>query len=223
MKQINKQTPPRELGAWLAGQPCDETGKKLNCGYNCMPGNVHDVVKASLLREQGYLCCYTGLRIFDALAHIEHLRPQTSCTNGEDVAYDNLCAAYPEPNRTEACPFGAQQKGGWYDAETFISPLLDDCEKAYVYDLQGGISPHPRYPHADVMIKKLGLTHKKLSELRATKINEWLFPEGEELSETQVNRLQARLAQRDEEDRLIEFCFVLQQACREYVRRKRAR
>ena len=222
MKRINKQTPPPELAAWIAGQPCDESGKKLNCGYDCMPGNVHDVVKASLLREQGCLCCYTGLRISDALAHIEHLFPQTSCTDGEDVAYDNLCTAFPEPNRPEACPFGAQKKGGWYDPTTFISPLSNDCEAAYLYDLKGGISHHPRYPNAEVMIEKLGLKHDRLSELRAAKINEWIFPDEEDLTVTQVNRLLARLAQRDEEGRWMEFCFVLQQACREYIRRKGA-
>ncbi len=187
-----------------------------------MPPDVHEIVKTSLLKEQGYICCYTGIRITSERAHIEHLLPQNQCSAGEDVAYDNLCAAFPQPNVPQY-PFGAHAKGGWYDPRIFISPLDAACEQAYIYNLEGEITHNQRWPNGAVMIEKLQLKDGQLNDLRKAKIDEWLFPEDEDLSETKATQLLARLAQRDQQGYWMAFCFVLQQACREYIRRKRLR
>jgi hypothetical protein len=95
MKHIVKGSEPPELGKWFNKQPTNETGKRINCGYNDMPSDVRAAIKKRLLQEQGCLCCYTGLQIDEASSHIEHFKSQKLCReegSHEDIDYNNLLA-----------------------------------------------------------------------------------------------------------------------------------
>lgn len=52
-------------------------------------------LRARLLEDQQYLCCYCMGRIDDARMKIEHLRPQSAGDERDRVAWDNLLAACP--------------------------------------------------------------------------------------------------------------------------------
>ena len=82
MKKIVKQSQPTELQQWRA----DNAGLPENLKYGC-GGFPKGAVLNGLLAEQGFLCAYTLLKVSAAKAHVEHLKPQASCTNGEDVAW----------------------------------------------------------------------------------------------------------------------------------------
>jgi uncharacterized protein (TIGR02646 family) len=223
MRRITKGNTPAALNRWVRRQ------EGVNCSYREMPADVKGEVKRRLMREQGNLCCYTGIRIAPGKCHIEHLMPQRMCTAGrEDVDYNNLLAAYPGEStrrREPRCPFGAHEKGDWYDERMFVHPLLPDCEHRFVFDLNGDIKPRRADDEAAVeTIRRLKLDHGRLVDLRRERIEETFFTT--RMSEAQVRQLRDSVYQKDREGRYREFCFMIFQACELYLRkleRSRAR
>lgn len=217
MKRIIKGNPPASLRKWFTGQ------HGINCSFGDMPTAIKDEVKEHLLAEQGRLCCYTGKHVEIESSHIEHLRPQALSRlegNHEDVSYSNMLAAYPKED-SPPCPYGAKRKGDWY-SEDFVHPLLPDCEQRFIFNLGGEIAPRDSNDvGAAETIRRLRLDHEYLSDDRKAAIEELLFTV--KVSEAQVRRLQEQIMQRDSQGRFRAFCFVLEQACAEYIRRLRKR
>jgi uncharacterized protein (TIGR02646 family) len=214
MKRIEKSNSPTELTQWV------KTQGSINCRYNNLPSDIRAIVKQRLLQDQGHICGYTGIRVSEGRSHIEHLKPQ-SCyfENHEDVDYTNLIAAYPE---TEAhrCPYGAHPKADWYDEAQFISPLSANCENAFQFSLEGEIIAHSaHHPAAQITIERLNLSHQSLTEMRQQAIQALLFES--EMSLTQAKNLLEKIYDRNSKEQFRPFCFVLKQACEEYIRRKK--
>jgi uncharacterized protein (TIGR02646 family) len=220
MRFIRKGAAPRDLDDWFKGQPADKDGRRINCDYGSMPGAVKDVIKQRLLEDQGWLCCYTGIALTAATAHIEHLKPQSRCDGHEDIDYENLLAAYPGSNSARV-PYGAHAKADWYDPTLLVSPLDRRCEQRFRFDFQGRIAPAVGADTgARETIARLGLAHDSLTEMRQQAIDEALFPEGRPLSEAQLRRVAAGFCQRDtQRERLPRFCFAITQAAWEVLRR----
>lgn len=218
MKRIIKGKSPKELTQWFDGQPSNDQGK-INCRYNDLPSDVRAIVKQRLLQEQGYICGYTGIRITDTRSHIEHLKPQSAYfDNHEDVDYTNLIAAYPGPNAA-SCPYGAHAKAHWYHEEQFISPLSPQCETAFQFNLDGEITAHSAHDTAaQTTIDRLKLADASLTELRKEAIQSFLFDS--EISLKQAKDLLEKIYNRDTQGQFRDFCFVLKQACEEYIRRQ---
>jgi uncharacterized protein (TIGR02646 family) len=219
MKRIIKTNSPKELTQWFNTQPKTDTGK-LNCRYSNLPSDIRATVKQHLLTEQGHICCYTGIRISERRSHIEHLKPQ-SCyfENHEDVDYHNLLAAYPGSDARQ-CDYGAHPKADWYDEEKFIHPLSPQCETAFQFNLNGEITAHSaHHAAAQTTIDRLNLTHPYLTEMRKQAIETLLFES--EMSLTQAKNLLEKIYDRDAKEQFHPFCFVLKQACEEYIRRGR--
>lgn len=215
MKRISKGRPPASLKKWFDGQ------NGINCSFTEMPSAVKNEVKERLLLDQGYLCCYTGKRVETHTSHIEHLKPQSlsrSDGDNDDVNYGNMLAAYPKDDRPP-CPYGAKVRGDWYDA-AFIHPLCPDCEQRFVFNFKGEIAPRdPKDSDAGETIKRLGLNHPYLTADRKAAIDELL----DDISEAQAKELQAGMMQRDSKGKFRVFCFVLAQACEEFLRRREQR
>jgi uncharacterized protein (TIGR02646 family) len=212
MKRIIKGHPPASLRRWFARQ------HGINCSFGDMPTAIKDAVKERLLTEQGYLCCYTGKRVTAQSSHIEHLKPQSLSRrdgDNDDVNYNNMLAAYPKEDQP-FCPYGARKKGDWY-SEEFVHPLRPDCEQRFVFNLNGEIAPRDNNEDALETIERLGLDHEYLNGDRKVAIDELLF--ADEVSEAQARRLQEEVMQRNSQGQFKAFCFVLEQACREYIRR----
>ena len=163
MKYIHKSSPPEELREWFHGQPVED-GRRINCGYDDMPSNVKNAVKERLLHDQGGLCCYTGVPIDLENSHIEHFKPQSLCTDHEDVDYANLLAAHPSASANR-CQFGAHAKDDWYDEQLLISPLHRRCETRFRFDQSGGIASRDGKDAAALeTLEHLCLNHSSLSE-----------------------------------------------------------
>lgn len=221
MRRIRRGQAPAELTHWRNNQPLDN-GRKLNCTYDAIP--CKDVIKQQLLKEQGYLCGYTGIPIDTEQSHIEHVKPQSSCDKEiyEDTDYSNFIAAYPEPGKS--CEFGAVYKASWYDPTMFISPLNDICEKAFEYHRDGKISARSSpYSHkANETIRKLALDHKNLIEMREVAIKQVLYDKHLPITNAQLERIIAHYATFfNQSQRLPAFCFVIVQAAEKLLHQRR--
>lgn len=222
MKHIIKRSTPHELRRWFDGQPLED-GRRINCGYGDMPGDIKHAVKQQLILEQGGLCCYTGIRINNQKSHIEHFKPQNLCQNYEDVKYNNLLAAYPGGN-AQRCPYGAREKNNWYDVELLVNPLRADCENRFRFDSLGQItSAQEDDQAAKETIKNLRLYHGSLTETRKKVIETALFHKHQPLREAQLLRITESYCQRNSKQLFNPFCFVIIQAARELLRRAERR
>ena len=81
MKKIIKQSEPRSLVKHRS---------QANANYDNYPDK--DVLRKSLLKEQGYICCYCMSRIKSDEMKIEHWQPQTKYTSRQ-LDYRNLLGA----------------------------------------------------------------------------------------------------------------------------------
>lgn len=218
MKYIAKQQQPHELIAWTRAKPETEDAKHLAWGYDDMTPDVRKAVKASLLKEQGGLCCYTGRRITVKSSHIEHLKPQTLCENHEDTDYANMLAAHPAWDAPKRCEYGAHAKNSWYDETLIVHPLRRDCEHRFRYKSNGKISPaNPDDAGAAETIRRLHLDHQELVGMREQAIYVMLYEK--KLSKVQAQRLMATIDERDSNGLYRPFCFAIKQACEKYLKR----
>lgn len=216
MKQILKSPAPRELTQWFKAQHSSDQGQ-INCRYPNLPSDIRSIIKQRLLEDQGYICCYTGIRINDDRSHIEHLKPQSRYfKNNEDVDYDNLLAAYPGANANQ-CLYGAHAKADWYDEDHLISPLSSQCETAFQFDLEGRIQSTASNTAAQNTTDRLKLNDASLTEMRQQAIQGLLFDDS--ISIKQAEKLLAEIYQKDSHQKLRPFCFVLKQACEKYIHR----
>jgi hypothetical protein len=131
--------------------------------------------------------------------------------------YTNLIAAHPGTTAPR-CPYGAHPKADWYDEAQFIRPLSANCETAFQFNLNGEITSHSaHHPAAQTTIDQLNLTHPSLTEMRQQAIQTLLFES--EMSLTQAKNLLEKIYDRNTKGQFRPFCFVLKQACEEYIHR----
>lgn len=216
MRWIQKRSEPPSLTHWRARYAGD-----INFGYPLLRGDsavVADVV-AALLAEQGGLCAYTGRRIDASGCHIEHVRAQDHCTPGETVHYNNLLACYPAPNQKHGTPYGAEKKANWptpSEEYLFVSPLDASCERRFFFNLRGEVHAGARDSAAATTIKKLGLDHRELTELRQAAIRGALHNDRLPIADA---RKRLRTLQSRHDEQLEPFCFALVQAMEQHIKR----
>jgi uncharacterized protein (TIGR02646 family) len=127
MKKIIKQSEPRSLV---------EHRSKANANYDNYPDK--DKLRESLLKEQGYICCYCMSRIKLAEMKIEHWQPQTKYTSGQ-LDYRNLLGACMGNQGARPQNQHCDTKKG--DSEITINPIEGDknCENLIKYRPDGKI------------------------------------------------------------------------------------
>lgn len=222
MKQIKKRQQPQKFIEWVHGNWKDQDGRPKTPRYDDdMTGEVHEALLVSLVQEQGYLCCYTGCAITDKTSHVEHIYPRTlSKKNGthEDIDYQNMLAAYPQPNLPQDCPYGARARGSWYNSTLFVHPLRENCEQRFHYRDNGKVEPtNAEDQGASETICNLNLNHPELVKWRRRAIYEAIFRL--ELTKAQVERLVAEMDRRDSDGRFRAFCFVIKQVGEKHLKR----
>lgn len=117
MKYIQKGTEPLEFADWKA-----LANEDWQPSYDSLSGSEKRAVKAALMKEQGFVCCYCERRLSDADSHIEHLRPQ-SMVGVDPLDFANMlcsCQNNLQPAEPRHC---GNLKGHWYDANLLISPF----------------------------------------------------------------------------------------------------
>jgi hypothetical protein len=71
MKYIQKSAEPTSLSTWKIKQG-DKIPTWKSFGRTVVKGQLLE----TLLKEQGYICCYCGVAIDKGSCHIEHFKPQ---------------------------------------------------------------------------------------------------------------------------------------------------
>jgi uncharacterized protein (TIGR02646 family) len=161
MKHIIKQGEPLALIAWKS-----QANANWQPTYEDLRGNEKQTVKQSLMREQGFLCCYCERRLTVDDSHIEHFRPQND-PQCDALDYGNLlCSCQNKIPKGDPRHCG-NLKNGWFDANLLISPLTEGCEDRFAYAGDGQIRvANPNDQAAAITIQKLGLDIRKLDALR---------------------------------------------------------
>lgn len=166
MKRIAKGTEPSEFSSWKEE---DKMAHRPN--WNRVPAQIRRRVHESLIREQGFICCYCESSIDVDTSHVEHFRPMSKFRN-KQLDYDNLhCSCQRESSAGEPRHCG-RLKGSWFDAELLVSPMSPDCETRFGFTGNGGIFPRCQTDDgAKATIRKLGLNLPKLRALRAAAVD----------------------------------------------------
>ncbi|KAM3100850.1 hypothetical protein ACKFKG_00060 [Phormidesmis sp. 146-35] len=218
MRWIQKKGEPSELTEWRT-----RCGKDINFGYDLMRQDscVTQALTEALLKEQGCLCAYTGMRIDGYVnlhdprvcyCHLEHVKPQGHCTLQETVSYTNLVACYPKPNPKAKIPYGAEQKGNWpppAEQHLFVSPLDPSCEIRFLFNLGGGIKSKEGDQAAATTIRKLALDHHDLTAFRRAAIQGTLGTQNNLSIKDARKRLKALKSNQHRQPE--PFCFTLAQ------------
>ena len=181
MKHIIKYQDTPEFDAWkaLANEDWQPTYE------DDLSGTEKKEVKESLMKEQGYICCYCERRLTDDDSHIEHFNPQSN-KDVDPLDYSNmLCSCQNQLEQGEPRHCGIL-KDNWFDDRCLVSPLEPGCERHFAYLVNGKILPARESDGAAKMtIEKLGLDINKLNALRKKAIEPFL---DEELDEQEISR-----------------------------------
>ncbi len=197
MKHIQKGEEPWAFTRWKA-----KAGTNWRPSYDLLRGKEKAAVKAALMKEQGFICCYCERRLTDTDSHIEHFQPQR--LSGVDALdFGNMlcsCQSNLCPGEPLHC---GNLKGDWYDPRLLVSPLDPACESHFAFLANGEIQPASSGdPAASETIKWLGLGIPKLTAMRREAIEPFLDPT---LTQEDLNSFVSGYLLRDKQGMFSEF------------------
>lgn len=211
MKYIHKGEEPEMFAAWKRLQNEDWTPN-----WDALRSPEKPVLNDALLREQGYICCYCGMRISKENSHIEHLKPRSIYPNLE-LEYANLLLSC-QRKRTppEHCGY---KKDDWYYEQLIVSPLEANCADFFRYAESGEIratdDPN-KQAAAATTIAQVGLNIDKLIDMRRMAIEEIL--EGiDELTNEEIQKLIEYYEQPDADGKYSPFCAAIIYTLNQYI------
>ncbi len=200
MKHIIKQGEPEGFSAWKSLANPDWQPE-----YGNLSTDVKEILKQSLMEEQGWICCYCQQRITDETSHIEHFRPQSKFPM-EALDYENmLCSCQKRMKKGEPLYCG-NAKDDWYDENNIVSPLDPECESSFIFTGNGLIMAVDNDQAAHETIARLKLDIAKLNNMRANAIDPFL---DDSLSKHEMKRFVTGYLQKDEQGKFNEFWTVI--------------
>jgi uncharacterized protein (TIGR02646 family) len=203
VRYISKGQEPAALATFKA-----KGNEDWQATYDNLRGSDKQTVHASLVAEQGFVCCYCGARIGVQDSHIEHFRPQSFYPELQ-LEYQNLlasCLRQPAAKDPRHC---GVSKDDWYDEKLMVSPTIADCGEFFRYKENGEIfaSKDPmRVPAANETIAKLNLNIYNLTESRKRAVSAIL---AEPLSLAEIAKLIEKYKQMDDQGTYRPFCQVV--------------
>ncbi len=168
MKHIKKGEAPESFANWKKLE-----NENWTPTYDDLRGEVKTDLHHSLLREQGYICCYCGMRIAVDSSHLEHLKPQSSYQYLA-LEYTNLLASCQRESKKSEPVHCGKKKDDWYDERLMVSPLEANCAEFFRYLGYGEILPTDEADKKDAAAKtidKLGLDIDKMRAMRREAID----------------------------------------------------
>ncbi|MGV0025669.1 retron system putative HNH endonuclease [Phormidesmis priestleyi] len=225
MKYIQKGKEPSSFTAWKA----EQLKAELTLIYEEFRGEGKRELHESLLTDQGYICCYCGIRVSQENSHIEHLPSQSFFRSINDpygaISYQHLLAScgidekwrkdkyqkeWTEEEFENLLSCSNRCGIGRKDTPILISPLQTDCEAFFAYDASNGAieakENSDQRNAALATIATLNLDAQKLRNLRKAAIDTAIFSLIEGLTEEEIVRLFKGKNPREE---LIPFCFAI--------------
>ncbi len=130
---------PQIFRQWLGSHPWARYSNLHN-------SRVKAELKDSLIRRQGYICCYCETRILDETSHIEHIEPQFGGESEKTLDYSNMAAScIKDPKKKDAMPRYAKESavhcGHARGTHEIVSPYDPKCEELFEYSFSGEIRP----------------------------------------------------------------------------------
>jgi uncharacterized protein (TIGR02646 family) len=213
VKYITKREEPESFKAWK-----ELARTTPNWGYSYLQNPEKKELHEALIREQGYICCYCGMRITRESSHIEHLKPQSTTDPDLTLEYTNLlasCQREREPKKPVHCGIA---KDDWYDEDLIVSPLTPNCTDFFIYTDDGQIlatDAIEKKAAATTTIERLCLNIPKLIAMRKEVINK-LLADIDELTDEEKQKLIQGFEQPDANGRYDEFCAVIAYILNQY-------
>ena len=205
----------------LAGEHAGIKADKLFERVKRMWAYEH-LFKPSLIREQGYVCCYCGCSIEKDSVTMEHVLPKgdsryrhlvgeyenllVSCRGGRDIPQDPATGAplYARSYYLQHCD---ASKG---EDEIPIKPYDKDCESRFTYEIDGTISCDPADTDAQTTISVLQLDCPYLEQSRKDEIEKAIYDEyGNMLSTDELEKQFDRMMSKDRLGHYHTFHFVV--------------
>lgn len=156
MKLIVKDVEPEEFSNW-------KKRKKGTRSWKTVKTEIKQIVRKSLLKEQGFICCYCEGDISTDSYHVEHFLPKSKSERADEVNYLNLHASCLDKLNVGDPRHCGVNRGN----RDIISPLDPECELRFAYDFSGAIKPlKSSDAEAINTIEALNLDIDKLNKLR---------------------------------------------------------
>lgn len=155
MKHVRKSEEPASFIQWKS-----QANENWTPSYAVLQNPEKRELHESLLREQGFVCCYCGRDITPDNSHIEHFRPQEHYSALE-LEYANLhasCLRQLAPPDPVHC---GHAKANSFDEKLTLSPLDATCERHFKYTLDGQILPDNEAAHYTSALLKLDISFLK--------------------------------------------------------------
>lgn len=217
MKYITKQEPPESFVRY---------SNKKGSNYENLSTNqfvVKEELRTSLLKEQGYICCYCGAKISRQTAIIEHLKSKRYNQHLR-LNYNNLLASCNGGQRKRNKCADAKRKKLIHppscdnhksDKEILVDPLMKDCESRFSFDELGNIYGEQDDVDAQKTITVLNLQSPVLVNQRKASIAafSYLTNYSKEDWEKELNKLD----ELDNEGGYHPFCFAIKFYIKEYI------
>ena len=166
MKRIAKGPEPNAFSSWKAADHMAHRPR-----WARVPRSERGAVHASLMREQGFLCCYCEARVTAEDSHVEHFRPRDTF-EGLQLDYDNLLCSCQRNLKGGEPRHCGNKKGRWFKEDLLVSPLAADCEERFRFTADGCIRPRKANDAAaTATIRRLGLDLPKLRGLRRAAVD----------------------------------------------------
>ena len=133
---------PRNFRQWLAYHP--------NARYSNLHNPlVKSELKESLIRRQGFICCYCETRIFDEISRIEHIEPQFGGESEKTLMYSNMAAScIKDPKKKDGKPQFVKESiihcGHARGTNEVVSPYESKCDYLFEYSFSGEIRPNSK-------------------------------------------------------------------------------
>lgn len=212
MKFIQKGSSPTAFEGWKA-----QTNSDWQASWDNFQNPEKKEVKEALLIEQGYLCCYCGVRIENNyLTEIEHIKPKSQCIGSEEskaLDFNNFLASCNGSTK-EPKPREVHCNNARGDQVLAVSPLSSQCESRFLYTESGEIIPASSNDNSvkNLINNVLKLNAKKIQGMRK-EIIAGLEEDFSEASDEEIKEEIVSLSQK-EENKFKEMCFV----CVSYLR-----
>ncbi len=232
MRYIEKNDPPEALLYWKAQR--NAAAQSLDfaeLGRVEMNGDEVDVkqaIKFQRMKDQGFLCAYTMLRITVEDSHIEHLIPQSRSRKdmniNETVEYGNMVACYPREESKGGVGYGAAYRG---KKLLIVTPRDSKCERVIKYHQNGTITSEDG--EVEKMLNNvLNLNAQTLKDRRQDIFNRHGvgLRSDNPLKIREAERFAQSVMKADSNGKLSPFCVALNHAAQahiELIRKRRKR
>jgi len=205
MKHVAKRASPAPFEAWKSAGNASWVPS-----YSNLQNPQKKILHQALLDEQARVCCYCGRSISLETSHIEHFRPQE---NYPHLALDfmNLHASCIRETRPGAPLHCGHAKGSGFDEAMHISPLDPECERRFVYALDGAILASDAEDAAAVYMRDLLRLDIPFVQTRRQAVLAAVFDTGflASVTDDELQRLASAFRTSDANSALEDFGHVL--------------